>query len=72
MAHILKDIYSSRDPDARAEAESLCGCFEECSGSGKHTMTGPDKAECDKCVAVYLKEFDYWWEKDNEDKNRLS
>jgi hypothetical protein len=52
--HILKGVHRSKDPDARAEAVSYCGEWEECSGSGKHGMSyGPASATCPACIDIY-------------------
>lgn len=72
VIHIYKDYYPSRDPDGRAEVLSLCGQWEECSGSGRHSMVGPETTDCPDCIKIYLSEFDYFWEKTDEKVSKIS
>jgi hypothetical protein len=51
--HILQNV-GHRGPDERSEATSLCGEYEECSGSGRLGMaTSPSTATCPACIAAY-------------------
>ena len=57
MVHFLDYVFRTRDPDGRNEAWSLCDEFEECSSSGKHSMTSyPSKVTCEKCKEVLGRE----------------
>lgn len=53
MIHFLDSVFTSRDPDRRREAWALCGEMEECSGSGKHSMSQLLlSVDCPRCRSV--------------------
>ena len=50
VIHVLDRVIRSRDPDARGEALSHCGEYQECSSTGKHSMTRDvSKSTCPTC-----------------------
>lgn len=64
MIHYLEEVHVSRDPDRRREAFALCGAFEECSGSGKHSMVQTfSNVTCPQCL-----KFREAFERDREEE----
>ncbi len=63
VIHILDHVNRSRDPDRRAEAVAFYGSFQECSGSGKHSMVHlASQANCQMCIRMKKSQERYFHE----------
>ena len=57
MKHLLRDIASGRDPEARPEAFAYCSFSQETTWDLRHDLTTDARdADCPTCLRVFSQE----------------